>query len=47
VRDWGADGAIVGSALVRAMAEAHGAGQSVAEAAGRFCADLRAGLDQP
>ena len=47
VRDWGADGAIVGSALVRAMAEAHGAGQSVTEAAGRFCADLRAGLDQP
>ena len=47
VRDWGADGAIVGSALVKAMAEAHAAGQPVATAAGRFCAELRQGLDQP
>jgi tryptophan synthase alpha chain len=47
VRDWGADGAIVGSALVKAMAEAHAAGQPVAAAAGRFCAQLRQGLDQP
>ena len=47
VRDWGADGAIVGSALVKAMAEAHAAGQPVARAAGRFCAELRQGLDQP
>ncbi len=45
VRQWGADGAIVGSALVRAMAEAQDSGESVAEAAGRFCAQLRAGLD--
>ena len=47
VRDWGADGAIVGSALVKAMAEAHAAGQPVAAAAGRFCTELRQGLDQP
>jgi len=45
VRQWGADGAIVGSALVKAMAAAHAAGQPVGEAAGRFCAELRAGLD--
>jgi len=45
VRQWGADGAIVGSALVKAMTAAHGAGQPVGEAAGRFCAELRAGLD--
>lgn len=45
VRDWGADGAIVGSALVKVMAEAQGAGRPVAEAAGRFCAELRIGLD--
>jgi tryptophan synthase alpha chain len=36
VRRWGADGAIVGSALVKVRAAA----------AGRFCADLRAGLDR-
>lgn len=46
VRDWGADGAIVGSALVTVMAEAHSGGQPVAEAAGRFCAELRTGLDR-
>jgi tryptophan synthase alpha chain len=46
VRDWGADGAIVGSALVRVMAEAHAAAEDVAAAAGRFCAELRQGLDQ-
>jgi tryptophan synthase alpha chain len=45
VRDWGADGAIVGSALVKRMAQAHEAGDDVAAAAGRFCAELRAGLD--
>lgn len=46
VRAWGADGAIVGSALVKAMAEARAAGNDVAAAAGRFCASLRQGLDQ-
>ena len=45
VRDWGADGAIVGSALVKAMAEAGANGQDVAAAAGRFCGELRAALD--
>lgn len=45
VRDWGADGAIVGSALVKAMAEAHNQQGDVAAAAGHFCAELRAGLD--
>ena len=47
VRDWGADGAIVGSALVKVMAEAQSCGQTVANAAGRFCAELRQALDQP
>jgi len=46
VRLWGADGAIVGSALVTVMAEAHAAGADVAAAAGVFCAELRAGLDR-
>ena len=45
VKQWGADGAIVGSALVRAMAEAHAQGADVAAAAGAFCAELRRGLD--
>ena len=45
VRDWGANGAIVGSALVRVMAEAQAQQADVAAAAGRFCAELRAGLD--
>lgn len=45
VRDWGADGAIVGSALVKAMAEAHGGGADVAAAAASFCSDLRRALD--
>jgi tryptophan synthase alpha chain len=45
VRQWGADGAIVGSALVKVMAAAASEGQSVGEAAGRFCATLRSGLD--
>ena len=45
VRDWGADGAIVGSALVKVMAQAHGEGGDVAQAAGAFCSELRAGLD--
>ena len=47
VRQWGADGAIVGSALVKVMAAAHASGADVATAAGRFCAELRQGLDQP
>ena len=48
VRDWGADGAIVGSALVKVMAQVHASGgdpDAVALAAGQFCADLRQGLD--
>lgn len=45
VRRWGADGAIVGSALVKRMAEAQAAGRDVAAAAGAFCRELRAGLD--
>jgi tryptophan synthase alpha chain len=45
VRAWGADGAIVGSALVKRMAQAQQAGEDGATAAGRFCAELRAGLD--
>jgi tryptophan synthase alpha chain len=46
VREWGADGAIVGSALVRRMAATADAGEDVAAAAGAFCAELRAGLDR-
>jgi tryptophan synthase alpha chain len=45
VRDWGADGAIVGSALVKRMAEAHSQGRSVSDEAGRYCAELRHALD--
>jgi len=45
VRDWGADGAIVGSALVKVMAEACTQQQDVAAAAGAFCAELRRALD--
>ena len=45
VRDWGADGAIVGSALVKVMAEAHAQLGDVAAAAGGFCQQLRAALD--
>ncbi|MFM2080751.1 MAG: hypothetical protein RLZZ219_1433 [Cyanobacteriota bacterium] len=45
VRDWGADGAIVGSALVKVMAEAHASDGDVAAAAGAFCSDLRRALD--
>jgi tryptophan synthase alpha chain len=47
VRQWGANGAIVGSALVKVMASAHASGEDVGAAAGRFCAELRRGLDQP
>jgi tryptophan synthase alpha chain len=47
VRDWGADGAIVGSALVKVMADTQARGGDVAAAAGRFCAELRAALDTP
>jgi tryptophan synthase alpha chain len=46
VKAWGADGAIVGSALVKVMAAAHEAGANVAEAAGRFCTAMRQGLDR-
>jgi len=45
VRDWGADGAIVGSALVKVMAEAHAQQGDVAAAAGAFCSELRHALD--
>ena len=45
VRDWGADGAIVGSALVKVMAQAHSQQGDVAAAAGQFCSQLRAALD--
>jgi tryptophan synthase alpha chain len=45
VRDWGADGAIVGSALVKVMAEACTQQQDVATAAGAFCTELRRALD--
>lgn len=44
VRDWGASGAIVGSALVAVMAQAEGA-DAKAAAAGQFCASLRQALD--
>ena len=43
VRGWGADGAIVGSALVKRMSAAE-AGQIAAEA-GKFCMELRAAAD--
>ena len=45
VRDWGADGAIVGSALVKRMAEARSQGRQVSEEARSFCAELRRALD--
>jgi tryptophan synthase alpha chain len=51
VRDWGADGAIVGSALVKVMAAAAAAAApqepapATAAAAAAFCAELRAALD--
>jgi tryptophan synthase alpha chain len=47
VRGWGADGAIVGSALVKVMAEAGAAGDpdAVPAAAAAFCGELRRGLD--
>lgn len=45
VRDWGAAGAIVGSALVAVMAQAEGP-EATAAAAGRFCHDLRQALDR-
>ncbi|MBL6802854.1 MAG: tryptophan synthase subunit alpha [Cyanobacteria bacterium] len=43
VRRWGADGAIVGSALVKRMAAAPSG--SIAEEAGRFCQELRSAAD--
>lgn len=45
MRDWGASGAIVGSALVRRMAEAREQGETVSAAAGQFCTALRQALD--
>ena len=45
VRGWGADGAIVGSALVKRMAAASPG--EVAQEAGHFCAELRTAADQP
>jgi tryptophan synthase alpha chain len=45
VRDWGADGAIVGSALVKVMAAAVESGGDPAAAAGAFNAGLRQALD--
>ncbi len=45
VRDWGADGAIVGSALVKVMAAAHQEGSDPAAAAAAFIAGLRRALD--
>ena len=42
----GADGVIVGSRLVRAVAEAHEAGEDPAAAAGRLVAELAAGLNR-
>jgi tryptophan synthase alpha chain len=45
VRDWGADGAIVGSALVKVMAESHSQQGDIAAAAGHFCGQLRQALD--
>ena len=43
VRSWGADGAIVGSALVKRMASASLG--SVAAEAGLFCSELRKAAD--
>jgi tryptophan synthase alpha chain len=43
VRSWGADGAIVGSALVKRMASASSG--SVAAEAGLFCSELRKAAD--
>ncbi len=43
VRGWGADGAIIGSALVKRMASA--ASGSVASEAEKFCRELRAAAD--
>jgi tryptophan synthase alpha chain len=45
VRDWGADGAIVGSALVKVMAQAYSQQGDIAAAAGQFCTQLRSALD--
>ena len=45
VRSWGADGAIVGSALVKRMAQAKAEGGDPVATAGAFCAELRVALD--
>jgi tryptophan synthase alpha chain len=41
-----ADGVIVGSALIRAITSAHGAGADTAAASRAFVASLRAGIDE-
>jgi tryptophan synthase alpha chain len=41
-----ADGVIVGSALIRAVGDAHAAGEDPAHAARAFVASLRAGIDE-
>jgi len=45
VRDWGADGAIVGSALVKRMAAAQAAAEDPVAVAASFCGELRSALD--
>jgi tryptophan synthase alpha chain len=45
VRNWGADGAIVGSALIKRMAEATASGLDPIDVAENFCRELREGLD--
>ena len=45
MRNWGADGAIVGSALVKRMASAKADGADPVATGGAFCAELRAALD--
>ena len=46
VRNWGSDGAIVGSAFVQRIAAAVESGTSAPAAVGHFCAELRKGLDE-
>lgn len=46
VRDWGADGAIVGSALARLMTATTDEPTTIPKAAGEFCEKLRTALDE-
>jgi len=46
VRDWGADGAIVGSALVRLMTAATDKPTTIPKVVGEFCWKLRTALDE-